>query len=96
MSDAAPLSNVDIIAGKIADLEASLEANSPGYVSLLHVIHKQLGEDEALTHLLTEEQVAVICKGLYKKTQTVIAESGSKGTSVGGKKKLSSISLDDL
>lgn len=92
----APLSNVDIIAGKIAALDKALADNLPNYAELLHVIHKNLSEDEALSHLLTEEQIAVICKGLYKKTQTVIVEGASKGNSVGNKKKLSGLTLDDL
>lgn len=95
MSNSAPLSNIDQISHQIADLETSLRGKLPAYESLLHTIHKNLHADEALVHLLTEEQVGIIITGLMKKKQVVINETAAKGKTASGKK-LKDIGMDDL
>lgn len=96
-SPAVPLTQAEQIKGKIAELQQQLSAALPGYESLLHTIHRALLADEELTHLLSEEEIGVICQGLQKKTGIVITTAAIKGkTNAAGGKKLSGISLDDL
>lgn len=82
-----PLSNAQQIVSKIEELQTLLQTASPQYESHLFIIHQALLKDEELAHLLTEEQVGVICAGLAKKKNVVIAEpEKKKGTTSGGKK----------
>ena len=96
-ASAVPLTHCEQMKSKIADLQAALQKQLPGYEGLLHVIHKELLNDEELTHMITEEELGVICQGLQKKTGIVISTAAvkSKTTAAGGKK-LSSLNLDDL
>lgn len=87
----APLSAADQIVARISKLQEMLQVQSPGYESLLHEIHVTLFKDQALTHLLTEEQIGVIVAGLSKKKNIVIATGMSKA-----KKKAADISVDDI
>lgn len=87
----APLSAADQIVARISKLQEMLQVQSPGYESLLHEIHVTLFKDQALTHLLTEEQIGVIVAGLSKKKNIVIAAGMSKA-----KKKAADISVDDI
>jgi hypothetical protein len=90
-----PLPSASILADKIAELQAALQTAAPSYESLLHTIHVALNKDESLAHLLTEEQVGIICAGLTKKQGIVIAETTAKAKTTSGKS-LKNISLDDL
>lgn len=94
MIESASLPNADAIVGRINELKAKLEVNAPGYELLLFQIHKQLHDDEAVVHLLTEEQIGVIVSGLKRKTNTVIvsAQAGKKSE----KAKLKTASLEDI
>lgn len=95
-SEAVPLSNADQIVSQIEELQKMLQVASPGYESLLFTIHHNLSKDEELVHLLSEEQVGVICAGLAKKKNVVIAEVEKKGSKTAGGKKLKDVSLSDL
>lgn len=87
-----PLANSDIIKGRIAELLTLLQQNAPGYESLLHTIHRNLAIDPDTVHLLTEEEIGIICSGLQKRTGVAIAkEEVSKMKRKGGK-----VTLDDL
>lgn len=88
-----PLSNAEQILGKIADLQVALQTAAPGYEGLLHTIHVALHKDEDVVHLLTEEQIGIICAGLAKKKSVVIAVTSSKG---GGSKTPSGKKIKDL
>lgn len=90
-----PLPAAGIIVDKIAELQAALQTGAPQYESLLHTIHVALHKDEELTHLLTEEQVGILCAGLAKKKSVVIAASAAKGKTASGKS-LKDITLGDL
>lgn len=90
-----PLPSASIIADKIAELQVALAAGAPQYESLLHTIHVALHKDDELVHLLTEEQVGVICAGLGKKKSIVIAASTAK-TKISGGRSLKDVTLDDL
>ena len=89
-TETVPLSNVDQLRDKILSLRERLTTASPGWESHLHSIHKQLAEDESLSHMLTDEEVGIIVAGLSKRKGVVIAEQTKRSTS---KKK---ISLEDL
>lgn len=90
-----PLTGIEQVVSRIADLQTALQTAAPNYESLLHVIHVALSKDEELAHLLTEEQVGVICSGLAKKKNIVIAATTAKSRSSSGKK-LGDVTLDDL
>lgn len=87
------LTNSDLIKQRIYDLQEKLESAAPGYESLLHSIHQALAKDPETVHLLTDEEVGVICAGLSKRTGIVIAEAkASKRVSKGQGK----IGLEEL
>jgi len=78
---------------RISELQSALSAASPNYEGILQTIHRQLSQDEALVHMLTDEQVGVICAGLTRKKQIIIVAASIKGVK---KQKLSDIDADDL
>lgn len=90
-----PLPQALIILDKIQELQVSLQTAAPNYESLLHTIHVALHKDEELTHLLTEEQVGIICAALAKKKGVIIAETAAKSKTSSGKS-LKNITLDEL
>lgn len=81
-----PLPQAEQISAKISLLQQQLQQQSPGYESLLHELHVALHADEEMVHLLTEEQVGIICAGLAKKKGIVIAAVEKKGSTSSGKK----------
>lgn len=74
----------DLVA-RIADLQKAMEEKLPGFKDQLRTIHKMLKDHDVadLKHMLTDEQVGVIVRGLSQHTGVVIAESkvakGGKG-----------------
>lgn len=70
---------------RIAELEVSLRERHPDYEDLLQIIHRNLSEDEALVHLLSEEQIGVICNGLTKKKQILIVKEATRKSGTGKK-----------
>lgn len=94
----APLSAIDQLANKIADLEKRLQTAAPGYEGLLHSIHTELQKDDALANLLSPEQVGVVVAGLSKRKGVVIANTDKlgKGNITAGGKKLKDLGVDDL
>lgn len=93
-SASAPLTNAEQIVSRISELQEALTKTTPGYERILQVIHTALSKDEALTHLLTEEQVGVIVSGLSRKKNVVIAAAAAKSTSKN--KQLSKLTAEDL
>ena len=90
----APLDNADILSSRVDDLQKMLLNGSPMMDRTLFDIHSLLAKNEALTHLLSEEQIGVIVKGLSLKKNLVLAEKNGKGSS--GGKSLKNASLDDI
>lgn len=93
-----PLSSLEQFRQRVTQLREALQAQSPGYEQYLFAIHKQLSNDEEMTHLLSEEEIGVIVAALSKKKNIVIAEAASpkgKTTTLGGKK-IKDIGLEDL
>lgn len=72
------LGPAEIIKQKISELQVALQAAAPNYETLLITIHKALQKDEDVVHLLTDEEIGVICAGLSKKKDIVIAEATVK------------------
>jgi hypothetical protein len=89
-----PLTPAEQIVARINELQAALAANAPNYQGLLHTIHQALIKDQEAVHLLTEEQIGVICAGLTKNKNVVIATAVAKSKTPS--KKLAGIGLDDL
>lgn len=86
-----PLSHADQVKDKILRLRTQLQEKLPGYESLLHEIHRALAKDESTAHLLTEEEIGVICLGLQKRAGSYILEKeASKKTKTG------KVTLDDI
>lgn len=92
----APLPEASKVIERIAILKQQLEMNAPGYESILHEIHRALVKDPETVHVLTEDQIGIICSGLAKKTNIVIATQVAKSAKVSDKKKYASVSADDL
>lgn len=90
-----PLSNTEEIVARIDQLKEALQHQSPGYESLLHTIHRNLLNNPDTVHLLTEEQIGIICSGLQKRTGIFIANAeAEKVVKVG--KKGGKVSVEDL
>lgn len=80
------------IKAKILDLQEALQKQLPSYESLLHTIHRNLSMDASTVHLLSEEEIGVICAGLQKRTGVFIQQEVVKKVKVSKGK----ISVDDL
>lgn len=79
---------------KLNALEASLLATDPQMPVHLKEIHKYLLQFEELSHLLSEDQIAIILEGQQKKLGVVLAEE-TKAKAKSGKIK-GGVSADDL
>lgn len=94
MSDLVPSDNQAYqIREKLATLDKLLEDSAPGITSLLRDIHSQLKKDPDVVTILSEEECAIIVKGLKKQTATEIATSAAKSKP---KKSLKNMSVADL
>lgn len=91
---AQPLQQFDWVVGKVAKLQLELQQQLPGYENTLHEIHVTLFKDEEITHLLSEEQIGIICGALAKKKGMIIAEAVVKGK--GKNASLKQTTLDDI
>jgi hypothetical protein len=91
-----PLTQAEQVRGRILELQEALQQNMPGYEGLLHTIHRNLAQDPDTVHLLSEEEIGIICLGLSKRTGVFIAQEkeGKSGSGSGGKK--GKATLDDL
>lgn len=78
---------------KLAQLEEGLEKQAPGISSLLRDIHTELKKDPDVVTLLSEEDCAILVRGLKKQTSVEIATSALKGTK---KKAQSKMTVSDL
>lgn len=75
------------IAMEMAELEAALDAQVPGFVSILSQIHKKLRADPDVVTLLDDEEIGVIVAGLEKHTNvTIVAPSAIKAAKSKAKK----------
>lgn len=81
-----------IVKEKLASLEAALLQATPNMPTLLRDIHRTLAADADLVTLLSEEECAILVKGLVKQTNTSIAVSTVKAS----KKSASKMTVDDL
>lgn len=77
---------------KILALQHSLSNSLPNYEGLLHVIHRNLSADPDIVHLLSDDEIGVICAGLSKKTGIVLAAKDAKKAA----KNLKGTTLADL
>lgn len=70
---------------EMEELEAALEQNVPGFVTLLRDIHKKLAEDPLTVTLLSLEERGTIVKGMTRHANVTIATKAIKSTSKGKK-----------
>lgn len=93
-----PQTQHEIIAAKIADLQAAILSNNPQMPLLLRDIHSVLKNDPAVVTILREEEdIATIIKGLEKQTKTYLVESMTASKTGSAKNKaLSKVSSSDL
>ena len=87
------MDNVDQVRGKILALQKALQEQLPEYESHLHIIHRNLATDPNTVHLLTDEEIGIICAGLSKKTGITIAKENADKLM---KNKKTKISVEDL
>lgn len=90
-----PLTQHEIISGKITELQEKILAKHPQMPLLLSEIHKSLKNNPAVATLLAEEDIARIVNGLEVQTNTSIAQSmtSAKGSKT---KALSKVTSNDL
>jgi len=82
-----------VIREKLAHLQENLEAKVPGIATLLRDIHTQLKKDPDVVTILSEDECAILVRGLKAQTSTVIATAALKKKP---KKALSKTTLADL
>lgn len=75
---ATPLTNADAIHQRISDLQAELDKASPNMANHLLQIHKDLGASPELLHVLSEDEIATIAKGLQVQSQVQIVTTKAK------------------
>lgn len=78
---------------KLAQLEQALVSSSPNMASLLREIHKHLKSDPDVVTILTEDDCAVLVRGLKKQTSADIATKAIAGTRA---KSAKNLTLEDL
>ena len=78
---------------KLLRLEQALVSDTPAMPTLLRDIHRTLKADPDVVTILTEEECAILVRGLKKQTKTEIA---AKAIKKAPKKALSKMTLDDL
>lgn len=78
---------------EMEELEAALEQNVPGFVTLLRDIHKKLAEDPLTVTLLSMEERGTIVKGMTRHANVTIATKAIKSTS---SKRKGPVSVADL
>lgn len=78
---------------KLAQLEEALLEQTPNMPVLLRDIHRELKSDPDIVTLLSDEECAILVKGLKKQTSTEIATKAVKKST---KKAASKITIDDL
>lgn len=66
---------------EMEELEAALEQNVPGFVTILRDIHKKLAEDPLTVTLLSLEERGTIVKGMTRHANVTIATKAVKSTS---------------
>lgn len=91
-----PLTNLDQIRSKIQELQERLQAQLPGYESMLFYIHRYLAEDSEASFLLSEEEVGVIVRGLSTRKNVVIAKVNKASNKTTTGKSLKELSMDDI
>lgn len=80
---------------KIKQLGAMLVANDPKFPDHLRAIHKTLIQYEELSHLLSEDELAVIVEGAQKKLGIILAQETKETTPKSGKG-LKNVKAEDL
>lgn len=78
---ATPLTPVDEIHNRIAELKEQLDSSSPAMATHLIKIHQDLGASPELLHILSEEEIATIAKGLQVQSQVQIITAKPKAAS---------------
>ena len=78
---------------EMEELEAALEQNVPGFVTLLRDIHKKLAEDPLTVTLLSLEERGTIVKGMTRHANVTITTKAIKSTS---SKRKGPVSVADL
>lgn len=88
------LTAADLIINRIGELKEALQQSIPGYERMLQQIHTALAQDEEIVHLLTEEQIGVICAGLAKRKNVVLVAAAAQSKTES--KRLSAVSVDEI
>ena len=78
---------------EMEELEAALEQNVPGFVTLLRDIHKKLAEDPLTVTLLSLEERGTIVKGMTRHANVTITTKAIKSSS---SKRKGPVSVADL
>jgi hypothetical protein len=82
---------LDRIRDRMAELQESLDKDMPGFAFILKDIHDNIRADPDVVTVLTDEEIAVIVKGLEKHSHIVVTPAKAKKTT-----KKTPISADDL
>lgn len=82
-----------VIKEKLAQLQEALLEATPNMPVLLRDIHRELKADPDVVTVLSDEECAILVKGLKKQTSTEIATKAIKKTT---KKAAKKITVDDL
>jgi hypothetical protein len=85
----------ELLNSKCLSLRAALDASSPEFPLLLREIHGKLLEDPENVTLIKPEDMRTVIDALKAHKKIVLTESPTK-VSAGTKKRLSTLSADDL
>ena len=86
--------NLDIKT-KLDELDRMLMEKHPGMPMLLRDIHKTLKAQPDIVTLMTEEEIAIIVRGLEKQTNSQLVAATLKPTKA-KKESLKNVTTDDL
>lgn len=85
---------VERIRDKMSELQEALDNNVPGFAHILKDIHDNIRADPDSVTILTDEEIAVIVKGLEKHAHIVVTPAKAKKAA--SNKSKAPIGADDL
>ena len=86
----------DMLAQKMSDVTAMLEASDPNIKIYMAQIHSQLLRCPELVHIIQPEYIGTYVQGLAKIADIEITKEAEKKERAASKKSLKNTSLDDL
>lgn len=91
-----PLTSIEEIQSRLSELENALVSQNPEFRTVLRKIHATLSAEPELLHLLKDEEINVIVRGIEKHSNIQIVQETEKIKKKEMKESLKNLTLDDI